>query len=299
MVDLNSKNLDELNCNETDKTSILNWMAETDKTSILNWKAARKEQIAARKERSSKHDDRDVEPPVSLLPPLPPSTPAQVDSLSESHGKDGGEAAGSPPTKKRKTVSAPSLPAGHEGADTDMEGTPVASPSSWTSQVGADTDMVEGPGPSPPAIETVDMTFVMTAIDIGDGNESTPQLLSQVAARLSTILEGYYKGSGMALGEKIMTLLHYKNRNKAGQRNSTDEKKRVRTASEGFLILMDSDKKKISWFPGDNNKKCGVLMVTGSHYREKGTNKSFAQDETTVWSQVTCSAHQSPGSSTH
>jgi hypothetical protein len=203
-------------------------------------------------------------------------------------------------TKKQKTTSAPSS-AGHEGANTDVGGTPVPSPGSWTHHVETDTDVVEqGSDPAPStAIATLDMAFVMAAIDIGDGNKSTPQHISQVAARLTDVLKWYFECSGMALGEKIMTLLHYKNRNKAGQRNSTDEKKRVRTASEGFIILMDSDKKKISWFPGNNNKKCGVLMVTGSHYREKGTNKSFAQDETTVWSQVTCSAHQSPGSSTH
>jgi hypothetical protein len=140
---------------------------------------------------------------------------------------------------------------------------------------------------------------VMAAIDIGDGNESTPQHISQVAARLTTVLQRYFVCSGMALGEEITKMLHYKNKNKGGRRNSTDEKKRVRTAVESFIALMDSNKNKISWFPANNDKKSGVLMVTGSHYREKGTNNSFTKDDTTVWDQVTYSAHQSHGSSTH
>ena len=158
----------------------------------------------------------------------------------------------------------------------------------------------QGSDPAPStAIATLDMAFVMAAIDIGDGNKSTPQHISQVAERLTDVLRCYFECSGMALGEKITKMLHYKNKHKAGRRNSTDEKKNVRTAVESFIALMDSNGNKISWFPANNNKKSGVLMVTGSHYREQGTDTCFTKDDTTVWNQVTCSAHQSHESSTH
>ena len=197
-----------------------------------------------------------------------------------------------------KAISTPSSPASLEGSDTDMGATTVPSPGSWTGQVGTDTVMGEDSDPAPP-IETLDMACVMAAIDIGDGNKTTPQHISQVAGRLTTVLESYFEIFGMALGDEITNMLHYKNKNKAGRRNSTDEKKHVRIAAEDFITLMDSNDKKISWFPANNNKRSGVLLVTGSHYREKGTNKSFTKDDTTVWTQVSCSAHQSPGSSTH
>lgn len=152
--------------------------------------------------------------------------------------------------------------------------------------------MAEAPVPAPPAIETVDVTRVRDAIDFGDGNEWTPDA--------PVHFQGF-EGSGMALGERTTKMLHCKNENKAGRGKSSDEKKRVRTATDNCLALMDSNEKKISWFPDNNNKQRGVLMITGRHHREKGTNKSFAvDDDGTVWSQVvTCSTHQSPGSSTH
>ena len=252
---------------------------------------------AARKEGAATEA---ILPPVNLRPPPPPSPPKRVDSPSDSNEKEEAETMRSQQTKKQKTTSAPSS-AGHEGANTDVGGTPVPSPGSWTHHVETDTDVVEqGSDPAPStAIATLDMAFVMAAIDIGDGNKSTPQHISQVAARLTDVLMCYFECSGMALGEKITKMLHYKNKNKAGRKNSTDEKKKVRTAVESFITLMDSNGNKISWFPANNNKKSGVLMVTGSHYREQGTNTCFTKDDTTVWNQVTCSAHQSHESSTH
>jgi hypothetical protein len=194
---------------------------------------------------------------------------------------------------------------GKEAAETPMsplrDSNDIGSSPSCSSTEGLiDADsIVEEIVPAPPAIEAIHMGVVREAINVGDGNKSTPQHMFQVATRLSRVLEGHFEGSGMALGEKITKMLCVKNRNRAGQRKASDGQKQVRTATDGFLSLLDSSENKFSWFPANNNKKCGVLMVTSRHYREDNTDNPFTTDDGTVWDQVTCSAHQLPGTSTH